>query len=114
LGGKHGSKRIGGVGGKAGKAREDGSGGRADYGSVPIARSSTKTSSSPSPCRLPCLCLQNRTDVKLGGLFPSFPKIGTCRRGVDDSAACDRRADTFANSSPESGGEPSTAGCSRG
>ena len=52
---------------------------RADYGSLPIVGSSTKTASSPRFSRLPGLCPPSPAGGNLGGLFPSFRKIGTFR-----------------------------------
>jgi hypothetical protein len=55
LGGEHGSGGMEEVWEKPEKSPRRWLRGRADYGSVRITRSSTKTAPSPKPCRLPCL-----------------------------------------------------------
>jgi len=59
---------------------------RADYGSLSIAGSRRKIAVSPSSPRLPGLPRLRSVAENLGGLFPSFPKIGTFLRGVDDGS----------------------------
>lgn len=83
----------------------------ADYGSLTIAGSSRKSAPPPRLAGLPSLPHLRSVAENLGGLFPSFPKIGTFRCGVDDGSGMGSTSRHFREFT--AGTAPGAIGCRR-